>query len=1652
MTVEPLESRISPATLVNPGTVTFTDFDGDTVVVKTSRGTFDLATDFVFQDMGGGHEQLSLLNLSSEFAGAQVKVAVTKRGAEGDGLVNVGYINASTIDLASISVQGDLGRIDAGDATASTPALGILKVRSLGLYGTATQSAGGSLSSTINGNLGKLVVTTDIQGASLNVVGRLGSVAIGGSLVGGEDTGTVGGNISATDIGPVKIGRDIIGGEGSGNGSISSDGMIASVSVGGSLFGGAGALSGLIRSGGVMGPVKIAHDVIGGTGLSAGSISSESRISSLNIGGSVIGGIGGNSAGITSNGEIGSIRIGGNVLGTGAFSARISAGGAIASVKIVGSLIGQDRESGRIATDGDLGSVFIGKNVKGGPGDESGKIDASGRIARVTIGGSLLGGDGDYNTGAGIHIGQIFSGKSMGVVRIGGNLQGATGVTSGSIVSDGGIAGVSVGGSVIGGENIRTGSVVARGSDLGLVRIGHDVRGGSGVVSGGLSGQTCAGVIIGGSLIGGSGNNAGTIGANSGIAFVRIGHDVAGGSGVATAEIVNAHNLLIGGSLIGGSGTASGFVSNNGVTLHSVRIAHDLIGGSIAGTTGRLTSSGYIQSGKIGRIFIGGSIIAGIDDSTAGDLQLNASIRAEESIGSLTVKGSLIGNLGSNGDARVIISARGTNNPDATTDIAIGKVTIGGRAEFSQILAGYDTDLNPENADAQIGAVTVGGDWIASNIVAGAMNLGVNDAPGGSGVEADNVNFGDAHDSKIVEAGESTSILSRIGRIQVAGQIFGTPEDVGSNDRFGFVAEEIGALKIGLRTFGLNDGGGNNGIPLGLETTEVFSDTTLHEIGAAIGSTAALVSPAKLINASTVVYTDSDGDRVTVKLSQPLLTEANVNDVFRFDNGMVGGTDLSGQQLQFIDLGVLATNGLGVDVTVKRGGGDGLAQIGTIRSEDFDIGSVRVAGDLGGIRGGDDDLGTVGLASLKVRTYGRYGLDTQPEAGGGFIPQLGGEINGGIGSLTVQRDLVGPGVDISGSIGRVTIGGSLIGNNGRGVISTTGPIGDVKIGQDLVGGRGGISGSISSSGVIGSVSIGGSLIGGAGASSGFILPGGEIGQIKIAHNMIGGTGGNSGVIIPDLAPSIRIGGSLIGGVGALSGRLGADGAIGPVFIAHNLIGGASNESGLIDGLSLSSITIGGSLVGGDGRASGTLHSSLDIGPLKIAHDAHGGRGNESGKISSGGNLTSLAIGGSLIGDQGRYDTTTQLGQVFVEGDLGLVTIGKDIIGGAGVRAAELRADGTLARIIVRGSLVGGSNLNCGHIVGQAMGFASIGGDIIGGVGSSSGEVFSNSNLDRVILGGSLIGGVSDSGRIAATDDVGSVKVGGDVKGGSGADSGQIVLDQGVLASAVINGSVVGGTNYNAGGVFAERGIGSVRVGHHLIGGSIAGTDSGVDGIGFILTSGGIDSVTIGGSVIAGIDNSTMGELSNCGTIRANNDIDTITIKGSLIGNATTNGISLAIISARGQALSPSDGTPDRAIQTLTIGGRVDHAQILGGYDRDLSALNGNAVIGDVIVGGNWIASDLVAGALVDADPNTAPNFFGDADDQPFLTGGGARIESITIKGLVIGTAGSNDHYGFVAPGILSFKSLGFTATLTSEMSPDVIEMSLPTGDVTIREV
>jgi hypothetical protein len=451
--------------------------------------------------------------------------------------------------------------------------------------------------------------------------------------------------------------------------------------------------------------------------------------------------------------------------------------GTIGSVSIGGSLIGgSSTQSGRIFSSGDMGLVKIGHDLQGGTGGSSGAISSLGKLAGVTIGGSLFGGS---NTNSGL----IFSTGDMGLVKIGHDLLGGTGGNSGLISGSGKLAGVSIGGSLIGGSNTFSGAILSSG-DMGAVKIGHVVQGGSGGGSGLIqSVAKLAGVSIGGSLIGGSNNFSGAIGSGGDMGPVKIGHDVQGGSASDTGRVSCGGKLAgvtIGGSLIGGSATNSGAIGSGG-DVGPIKIGHDFQGGSISGTTGNLNASGAIQSsGRIASVVIGGSIVSGIDASTAGSLFYNASIRAANDIGSFTVKGSLIGNTNANGDSPVIISARGQAVPGATTDLAIGKLTIGRRVENARILAGYDTLLTPKNADAQIGAVTVGGDWAGSSIAAGAVD-------GGNG-------FGNANDAKISGAGttDSAGIVSKIGSIAIKGLVYGTPG--GAADHFGFVAQQIGSF------------------------------------------------------------------------------------------------------------------------------------------------------------------------------------------------------------------------------------------------------------------------------------------------------------------------------------------------------------------------------------------------------------------------------------------------------------------------------------------------------------------------------------------------------------------------------------------------------------------------------------------------------------------------------------------------------------------------------------------------------------------------------------------------------------------------------------------------------------------------------------------
>jgi len=154
MKLEILESRNAPATLA------YVDVDGDNVVITTSgTGTLVAGTNVTFDPSG---HQLRTLDLeAAAFQGANVSIIAHRDSVNGgDGFVNVGFIKADGRDLGKVFVDGDLGRIDAGDPTNSASACKSLTVLSLGRFGISTGAP--NLESQFDGQLGKLTVRSDV--------------------------------------------------------------------------------------------------------------------------------------------------------------------------------------------------------------------------------------------------------------------------------------------------------------------------------------------------------------------------------------------------------------------------------------------------------------------------------------------------------------------------------------------------------------------------------------------------------------------------------------------------------------------------------------------------------------------------------------------------------------------------------------------------------------------------------------------------------------------------------------------------------------------------------------------------------------------------------------------------------------------------------------------------------------------------------------------------------------------------------------------------------------------------------------------------------------------------------------------------------------------------------------------------------------------------------------------------------------------------------------------------------------------------------------------------------------------------------------------------------------------------------------------------
>jgi hypothetical protein len=413
--VEPLESRFAPsATFVNGTTATFSDVDGDLATVKISKPLFtpgNVNTVLLFDAGGNQLQEVDLTALGAASQVGSLSLSVTaRRAAGGNGFVNVGWVNGGDpnggtgIDLGAVTVRGDLGRITAGDGTTATPGLQALTVQSLGRLGTATQAPGGSLESDIQGALGRLTVRGDVDGAVVNVTGgadgRIGSVRVGGSLLGATGDGT--GQIHSTgDMGPVVIGGDLQGGAGQDSGEVFAEGNLAAVMVGGSLRGGVGPASGSLFGGDVAGALTVAGDLLGGTGDQSGSIAA-GLVAKLTVGGSLSGGLGTASGTIFIDGATGPIRVRGDVRGgAGSGSGGVFATDNLAAVSVGGSLIaGANDLAGALVSQGILGKVTIGGSLVGtsshraliAAGDQratppTGTTDVA--IAGVTVGGRV---------------------------------------------------------------------------------------------------------------------------------------------------------------------------------------------------------------------------------------------------------------------------------------------------------------------------------------------------------------------------------------------------------------------------------------------------------------------------------------------------------------------------------------------------------------------------------------------------------------------------------------------------------------------------------------------------------------------------------------------------------------------------------------------------------------------------------------------------------------------------------------------------------------------------------------------------------------------------------------------------------------------------------------------------------------------------------------------------------------------------------------------------------------------------------------------------------------------------------------------------------------------------------------------------------------
>jgi hypothetical protein len=396
---------LAPLAFADGKTFTYADGNGDTVTVKTTLGTLKSSQFSWLTSADGSRRELVGMNIAGDanFTGANLTFTATKTAAGGDGRVEIGYLNATGLNLGAVKIAGNLERITAGTGDLLVPAVKSLNALSVGkLAGGTDKSFPVSI---ITGDVPLLKIKGDLDGASVSITGKAGIVAIGGSVIGADADGS---------------GRfDVMKGT-------------KSFALGGSILGGAGTVSGVVVLSGQNGSVKVGGSVVGSTGYNSGLLSVANPgapAASFTVGGSIVGGSGPGFSGRVTMGNVTTAKIGGSVIG-GADSAGALLFGKVTSLTVNGSIAAGDGLASGIVSGLSAGKATVGGSVVGGAIGNSASIGID-TVGAFTLGGSLLGGEVAIGSSGFLHFGKATT------VTIKGNVTGQQG--SPAIIGFGGV-------------------------------------------------------------------------------------------------------------------------------------------------------------------------------------------------------------------------------------------------------------------------------------------------------------------------------------------------------------------------------------------------------------------------------------------------------------------------------------------------------------------------------------------------------------------------------------------------------------------------------------------------------------------------------------------------------------------------------------------------------------------------------------------------------------------------------------------------------------------------------------------------------------------------------------------------------------------------------------------------------------------------------------------------------------------------------------------------------------------------------------------------------------------------------------------------------------------------------------------------------------